>query len=75
MGDSNKEGSNRATMQCDKILKCLKVTYGHTTRNMLKRWQNFIDHTHVSSTPYPIPSSSSLFDLDGLHIVTITSNP
>jgi hypothetical protein len=42
---------------------------------MLKRWQNFIEQICVSSTPYPMPSSSSLFDLDALHIVTIISNP
>jgi hypothetical protein len=39
----NEEGFERATFQCDDVLECLKATYGHASRNCIKRHQNMVD--------------------------------
>jgi hypothetical protein len=41
--NSNGEGNERATLQCDEMLEYLKTTYGHASRNFLKRCQSMID--------------------------------
>jgi hypothetical protein len=33
---SNGEGSKRATLQRDEVLECLRATYEHATKNVLK---------------------------------------
>ncbi len=41
----------------DQMLKCLKaIDYGHATKNILNRWQNFIDGAPIlrQSTPSSI---------------------
>jgi hypothetical protein len=40
IGTSNQEGSEKTTFLCDQVLKCLKATNGHVTRNVLKRRQS-----------------------------------
>jgi hypothetical protein len=53
---SNEEGSERATLQCDEVLKRLRATNGHATKNVLKRCQSLLDGS-LGSTP-STPSSN-----------------
>jgi hypothetical protein len=43
IGNSNEEGLDNATFQCDDMLRHLKVTDGHASKNVLKRCQNMMD--------------------------------
>ncbi len=51
---SNEEGLEKATLQCDQILECLKATNGHATRNVWKKHQSLIDGATI-----PILETSS----------------
>jgi hypothetical protein len=58
IGTSNQEGLEKATLQCDQMLKCLKATNGHATRNILKRCQSLINGPSI---PIPKTPSSNWF--------------
>jgi acetyl/propionyl-CoA carboxylase alpha subunit len=45
---SNEEGLERATLQCDEVLKHLSAMDGHVTKNVLKRCQSLLDGQLVS---------------------------
>ncbi len=47
IGISNQEGLEKTTLQCDQVLKCLKATNGHVTKNILKRHQSLIDEAFI----------------------------
>jgi len=55
--NSNDEGNKWATLQCDEMLECLKATYGHTSRNFLKRCQSMIDGIPIPNPRMPTPTS------------------
>jgi hypothetical protein len=44
---SNQEGSKKATLQCDQVLKHLKATNGHAIGNVLQRCQSLIDGAFI----------------------------
>jgi hypothetical protein len=68
--NSNDEGNERATLQCDEMLECLKATYGHASRNFLKRCQSMIDGIPI---PNPrMPTSTSI--TPKLEVSTCTPN-
>jgi hypothetical protein len=54
IGTSNQEGLEKATLQCDQMLECVKATNGHATMNILKRCQSLIDGPSI-----PIPKTLS----------------
>jgi hypothetical protein len=54
---SNEEGSKRATLQHDEVLECLRATYEHATKNVLKRHQSLFDRSLVF-TPSTLSFSS-----------------
>ncbi len=45
IGNSNEEGLDNATFQCDDMLGHLKVADGDASKNVLKRHQNMMDGT------------------------------
>jgi hypothetical protein len=51
-----------------------KAIDGHTTINILRRQQSFLEHAPMSSTPSPMPSFLNSFDSNEFNIVVITSN-
>jgi hypothetical protein len=40
---SNEDDSNKVALLCDDVLEKLKTIDGHTSRNVLKKQQSFID--------------------------------
>jgi hypothetical protein len=54
--NSNDEGNERATLQCDEMLECLKATYAHASRNFLKRCQSVIDGIPIPNPRMPTPT-------------------
>jgi hypothetical protein len=58
---SNEEHSEQATLQCDVILEW-QSSNEHASRNVLKRWQSFIDCTPITQSPSPSFSNSLPFN-------------
>ncbi len=59
-GNSNEKGLNKATLQCDDMLGCLKTIDGHVSKNILKRCQNMMDGVPIPRLATPIFSSLEL---------------
>lgn len=59
-GNSNEEGLNKATLQCDDMLGCLKAIDGHASKNVLKIRQNMMDGVPIPRLATPIFSSLEL---------------
>ncbi len=47
---SNEDDSDKVALHCDDVLEKLKTTYGHTSRNVLKKRQSFIDGVGLTRT-------------------------
>jgi hypothetical protein len=47
---SNEDDSDKVALHCDDVLEKLKTTYGHTSRNILKKRQSFIDGVGLTPT-------------------------
>jgi len=58
--NSNDEGNESATFQCDEMLECLKATYGHASRNFLKRCQSMTDGIPIPNPRMPTTTSITL---------------
>ncbi len=47
---SNEDDFGKVALHCDDVLEKLKTTYGHTSRNVLKKRQSFIDGVGLTRT-------------------------
>ncbi len=47
---SSQDDSNKVALHCDDVLEKLKTTDGHTSRNVLKKQQSFIDGVRLTLT-------------------------
>ncbi len=47
---SSQDDSNKVALHCDYVLEKLKTTDGHTSRNVLKKQQSFIDGVRLTLT-------------------------
>ncbi len=47
---SHEDDFDKVALHCDDVLEKLKTTYGHTSRNVLKKQQSFIDGVGLTRT-------------------------
>jgi len=47
---SNEDDFDKVALHCDDVLEKLKTTYGHISRNVLKKQQSFIDGVGLTCT-------------------------
>ncbi len=59
---SSQDDSNKVALHCDDVLEKLKTTDGHTSRNVLKKQQSFIDGVR------PTLTISMLVDIKIVHV-------
>ncbi len=55
---------NKTTLQCDEMLKCLKATNEHVTRNVLKISQSLMYGAPIPKTPSSTPFKPITPNLD-----------
>ncbi len=59
---SNEDDYDKVALHCDDVLEKLKTTYGHTSRNVLKKRQSFIDGVGLT------PTISMLIDTEIVYV-------
>ncbi len=47
---SDEDDFDKVALHCDDVLEKLKTTYGHTSRNVWKKQQSFIDSVGLTCT-------------------------
>ncbi len=59
---SNEDDSGKVVHHCDDVLEKLKTTDGHTSKNVWKKQQSFIDGVGLT------PTISMLVDIEIVHV-------
>ncbi len=60
---SNEEGLEKATLQCDEVLECIRAANGHTTKNVLKRCESLLNRSFVFTPSTPSSNYDELVPL------------